>query len=69
MIVSKQVSDTEIFAFIAILVFQLLSRTFLFIKKRKLKLLKSRLLFMEISDMKKKCLNSKLRSYFYIKIH
>ena len=69
MIVSKQVSDTEIFAFIAILVFQLLSRTFLFIKKRKLKRLKSRLLFMEISDMKKKCLNSKLRSYFYIKIH
>ena len=47
MIASTQITNTEIFAFIAVLVFKLLSREVLFINKKK-KLLKSRLLFKKI---------------------
>ena len=48
MIASTQITNTETFAFIAFLVFKLLSRKILFIKKRqkrKNKLLKSSLRF------------------------
>ena len=48
MIASTQITSTEIFAFIAVLVFKLLSREVLFINKKK-KLLKSRLLFKKIA--------------------
>ena len=51
MIASTQINNTEIFAFIAILVFKLLSRQVLFInRKDKKKLLKSRLLFKKIAN-------------------
>ena len=44
-IASTQITNTEIFAFIAVQVFKLLSDEILFINKRQWKLLKSRLLF------------------------
>ena len=50
MIVSTQIPNTEIFGFITVLVFKLLSRKILFINKRQLKLLKSRLLFKKIAN-------------------
>ena len=49
-ITSTQITNTEIFAFIAVLVFKLLSRkVFVYRQKRQKKLLKSRLLFEENS--------------------
>ena len=50
MIVSTQITNTEVFALIVALVFKLLSRKFLFINKRKWKLLKSRLFFIKIRN-------------------
>ena len=47
MIASTQITNTEIFAFIAALVFKLLSRKVLFINR---KLLESRLLFKKTPD-------------------
>ena len=50
MIASTRITNTEIFTFIAVLVFNLLSRKVLFInEKRQKKLLKSRLLFKKIA--------------------
>ena len=48
MIASTQISTTEIFTDIALLVFKLLSRSFVYKQKRQQKLLKSRLLFNKI---------------------
>ena len=50
MIVSTQIPNTEIFGFITVLVFKLLSRKILFINKRQLKLLKSRLILKKIAN-------------------
>ena len=50
MITSTQITNTEIFAFIAVLVFKLLSRKVLFIIEKTKKLLKSRLLFKKIAN-------------------
>ena len=51
MIASVQIANTEIFAFIAILGFELLSLKFLCYKhERQYKLLKERLLFRKIAD-------------------
>ena len=52
MIASTQITNTGIFAFIAVLVLKLLSRKFLLInKRRQQKLLKSRLLFKKIKEV------------------
>ena len=45
-----QVTNTEVFAFIAVLVFKLLSHKVLFINRKDKKLLKSRLLFKKIAN-------------------
>ena len=50
MIVLIQITNTKIFAFIAVLFFKLLSRKVLFINKRKQKLLKSSLIFKKIAN-------------------
>ena len=55
MITSKQITNTEIFAFIAFLVFKLLSRK-VFPINRKDKLVKSRLLFKKITNFMGKLL-------------
>ena len=61
MIASTQITNAEILAFIAVLVFKLLSHKVLFInKKKQQKLLKSRLLFKKIANFTCKLLqNSK----------
>ena len=57
MIASAQITNTEIFAFIAVLVFILLSRKVLFInRKKQKKLLKSRLFFKKIANLTGKLL-------------
>ena len=57
MITSTQITNTEIFAFITVPVFKLLSREILFInKKRQYKLLKSKLLFQKIANFTGKLL-------------
>ena len=57
MITSTQITNTEIFAFITIPVFKLLSGEILFInKKRQYKLLKSKLLFQKIANFTGKLL-------------
>ena len=51
MIASRQITNSEFFTFIAVLVFKLLIRKVLFInKKSNKKLLKRRLLFKEIAN-------------------
>ena len=51
MIASTQITNTEIFAFISVLVLKLLSRKVLFTnRKRQYELLKSRLLFEKIAN-------------------
>ena len=50
MIVSTQITNTEIFAFIAILVLKLLSRKILFINRKDKRNLKRRLLFKKIAN-------------------
>ena len=54
MIASTQITNTEIFAFIAVLVCTLLSRK----QKRQKKLLKSRLLFKKIANFTGKLLQN-----------
>ena len=61
MIASTQITNTEIFGFIAVLVFKLLSRKVLFIKRKDNKLLKSRLLLKKIAHFTGKL----LRNYKY----
>ena len=57
MITSTQITNTEIFAFITVPVFKLLSGEILFInKKRQYKLLKSKLLFQKIANFTGKLL-------------
>ena len=57
MITSTQITNTEIFAFITVPVFKLLSGEILFInKKRQYKLLKSKLLFQKIANFTSKLL-------------
>ena len=56
MIASAQITNSEIFAFIAVLVFKLLSRKVLF--KRQQKQLKSRLLFKKITNFTGKLLQN-----------
>ena len=59
MIASIQITTTEIFAFIAVVVFDLLIRNCLFKKqKRQQKLLKSRLLFKKIANFTGKLLQN-----------
>ena len=60
MIASTQITNTEIFAFIAVIIFKLLSRKVLFInkKKKQYKLLKSRLLFKKIANFTGKLLQN-----------
>ena len=59
MIGSIQITTTEIFAFIAVVVFDLLIRKCLFKKqKRQQKLLKSRLLFKKIANFTGKLLQN-----------
>ena len=59
MIALTQITNTEIFAFIVVLVFKLFSRKILFInKKRQKKLLKSRLLFKKIANFTGKLLQN-----------
>ena len=51
MIASIQITNTEIFIFIAVLVFKLLNRkSFVYKQTRQYKLLKSRLLFKKIAN-------------------
>ena len=57
MIASTQITNTESFAFIAVLVFKLL-RTFVYKQKRQYKLLKSRLLFEKIANFTGKLLQN-----------
>ena len=45
MIASTQITSSEIFAFIAVLVFKLLSRSFVYKQKRQYKLLKKQATF------------------------
>ena len=52
MIALKQITETEIFVFIAIPVFKLLSSKILFIVHKKKKMLKSRLLFRKRANFK-----------------
>ena len=52
--------NTKIFVFIAVLVFELLSRKVLFINKKDKKLLKSRLLFKKIENFMRKLITAKL---------
>ena len=60
MIASIEITNTEIFAFIAVLVFKLLSRKVLFINRKGNSNLKSRLLLKKIVDFTGKLLqNSK----------
>ena len=54
MIASTQITNAEIFALIAVLVFMLLSHSFVYKQKRQYKLLKSRLLFEQIANFKAK---------------
>ena len=49
-ITSAQITNTEIFAFIAVLVFKLLSRKVLFTNRKKTKIVKSRLLFTKLTN-------------------
>ena len=59
MIASTQLTNTEIFTIIAVLVFKLLSRKVLFTnRKDKKKLLKSRLLFKKIANSTGKLLQN-----------
>ena len=58
MIALTQITNTEIFAFIAVLVFKLLSRKVLFIIEKTKKLLKSRLLFKKIANFTGKLLQN-----------
>ena len=59
MIASTQITNTEIFTIIAVLVFKLLSRRVLFTnRKDKKKLLKSRLLFKKIANSTGKLLQN-----------
>ena len=59
MIASTQITNTEIFTIIAVLVFKLLSRKVLFTKRKdKKKLLKSRLLFKKIANSTGKLLQN-----------
>ena len=60
MIASTQIRNTEMFAFIAVLFFKLLSRKFLFIneKKKQKKLLKSRVTFTDIANFTGKLLQN-----------
>ena len=51
---SAQITNTQIFAFIAILVFKLSSRKVLFMNRKNKKLLKSRLLFKRIAHFMSK---------------
>ena len=58
MIASTQITNTKIFASIAILVFKLLSRKVLFINRRQQKLLKSRLHVNKIANFTGKLLQN-----------
>ena len=58
MITSTQITNTEIFAFIAVLVFKLLSSKVLFIIEKTKKLLKSRLLSKKIVNFTGKLLQN-----------
>ena len=53
MIASTQITNTEIFTFIAILLFKLLSCKVLFINMKNDRTLKGRLLFKKIANFKK----------------
>ena len=54
MLASIQTTNTEIFAFIAVVVFKLLNSTVLFIKRKDNRNLKSRLLFKKIANFTSK---------------
>ena len=71
MIASTQITNTKIFAFIADLVFKLLNRKVLLIKKkRQLKLSKSRLLFKKIAHFTSKLLqNYKYLEWEIFRVH
>ena len=58
MIGSTQITNTEIVAFISVLVFRLLSRKVLFINRKGNRNLKSRLLFMKIANFTSKLLQN-----------
>ena len=58
MIASTQITNTEIFAFIAVLVFKLLSHKVLFKKKKTIETVKSRLLFKKIANFTGKLLQN-----------
>ena len=58
MTASTQITNSEIFTFIAVLVFMLVSRKVLFINKRQQKSLKSRLLFKKIANVRGKLLQN-----------
>ena len=58
MISSAQIANTEIFAFIAVLVFKLFSREVLFINRKDNRNLKSRLFFKKIANFTGKLLQN-----------
>ena len=70
MISSAQIANTEIFAFMAVLVFKLFSREVLFINRKDNRNLKSRLLFKKLASFTGKLLqnynswNAKFPGYF-----
>ena len=58
MIALTQITNNEIFAFMAVLVFKLLSREVLFIDRKDNRNLKSRLLFKKIANITGKLLQN-----------
>ena len=58
MITSTQITNTEIFAFIAVLVFQLLSRKVLFKNRKAIETIKKQAAFEEIANFTGKLLQS-----------
>ena len=58
MITSKQIANTEIYVFIAVLIFKLLSRKVLFINRKDNRNLKSKLLFKKIANFTGKLLQN-----------
>ena len=58
MIASTQITNTDIFAFTAVLVFKLLSRKVLFIDRKTTETVKNRLLFKNIANFTGKLLRN-----------
>ena len=58
MIASTKITNAEILAFIAVLVFKLMNRSFVYKQKRQKKLLKSRLLLKKITNFTGKLLQN-----------